>query len=94
MAQFSEEQIKDLMLLRRMCIIKRGQLANKRKAKLDKLPLECFSDVRMPHPTDSVIEMHRVAAFIRENGSEDFRVWSATLCACLRGVSQVVDLTV
>ena len=87
MANFSEEQIADLMLMRRMCIIRRGQLANQMKAQVSLLPIECFTDMHMPHPTDSIIKMHSMARFIRDNGSEDFRIWGATLCACMRGVS-------
>ncbi len=87
MADLSEQQIADLLHLRRMCITRRGQLANCRKAKLSQMPAECFSDIRMPHPLENVVKLHSIGAFVRENGSEDFRVWSATLCACLRGVS-------
>lgn len=87
MADLSEQQIADLLHLRRMCISRRGQLANCRKAKLSQIPAECFSDIRMPHPAENVVKLHSLGAFVRDNGSEDFRVWSATLCACLRGVS-------
>ena len=87
MADLSEQQTADLLHLRRMCVSRRGQLANCRKAKLSQIPAECFSDIRMPHPAQNVIELHTLGAFVRKNGSEDFRVQSATLCACLRGVS-------
>lgn len=86
MANLSQQQTADLLHLRRMCVSRRGQLANCRKAKLGQIPAECFSDIRMPHPAQNVIELHTLGAFVRKNGSEDFRVWSATLCACLRGV--------
>ncbi|KAL0052652.1 hypothetical protein WJX82_005331 [Trebouxia sp. C0006] len=86
MADLSEQQTEDMLHLRRMCITRRGQLANCRKAKLSQIPAECFSDIHMPHPAENVVKLHSLGAFVRENGSEDFKVWSATLCACLRGV--------
>lgn len=87
MADLSEQQIADLLYLRRMCITRRAQLANCRRAKLNQIPAECFSDIRMPHPVENVVKLQNLGAFVRKNGSEDFRVWSATMCACLRGVS-------
>ncbi|KAL0021049.1 hypothetical protein WJX79_001918 [Trebouxia sp. C0005] len=86
MADLSEQQIADLLYLRRMCITRRAQLANCRRAKLNQIPAECFSDIRMPHPVENVVKLQNLGAFVRKNGSEDFRVWSATMCACLRGV--------
>ncbi|KAL0038464.1 hypothetical protein WJX77_007311 [Trebouxia sp. C0004] len=86
MADLSEQQIADLLHLRRMCITRRAQLVNCRKAKLSQIPAECFSDIRMPHPAENVVKLQSIGAFVRANGSEDFRVWSATMCACLRGV--------
>ena len=85
-ASFSEEQISDLLYLRQLCIIRRGQLANERKAQVLGFPAECFTDTKMPFPTDNMIQLHQIANLLRDNGSEDFRVWGATLCACMRGV--------
>ena len=76
-----------MMHLRRMCIIRRGQLANTRKQSLNRLPIECFCDGNLPHPTETVMKLHAMASFIRANGSEDHRVWSATMCSVFRGVS-------
>lgn len=87
LADLSEQQTADLLHLRRMCITRRGQLANCRKTNLSQIPAECFSDIQMPHPAENVVKLHSLGAFVRQNGSEDFRVWSATLCVCLRGVS-------
>lgn len=86
MVDLSQEQVNDLLLLRRMCVMKRGQLANARKATALGFPAECFSDMHMPLPTDNVVRLHSIASWMRANGSEDFKAWSATLCGVLRGV--------
>ena len=48
-AQLSEDQVQDMVYLWRMCITRRGQLANERKSKLTAVPAESFSDVQMPN---------------------------------------------
>ena len=86
-AQLSEDQILDLIHLWRMCSTRRGQLANARKTKLTQIPVECFSDVQMPNPRENVANLTEMANFIKENGTEDFKVYSDTMCAIYRGVS-------
>ncbi|DBB02790.1 TPA: hypothetical protein ACH3X1_013622 [Trebouxia sp. C0004] len=85
-AQLSEDQIRDLIHLWRMCSTRRGQLANARKTKLTQIPVECFSDVQMPDPRENVANLTEMANFIKENGTEDFKVYSDTMCAIYRGV--------
>ncbi|DBB15330.1 TPA: hypothetical protein ACH3X3_003578 [Trebouxia sp. C0006] len=85
-AQLSEDQIQDLFHLWRMCSTRRGQLANARKTKLTQIPVECFSDVQMPDPRENVANLTEMANFIKENGAEDFKVYSDTMCAIYRGV--------
>ncbi len=70
-----------------MCSTRRGQLANARKTKLTQIPVECFSDVQMPDPRENVANLTEMANFIKENGAEDFKVYSDTMCAIYRGVS-------
>lgn len=70
-----------------MCSTRRGQLANARKTKLTQIPVECFSDVQMPDPRENVANLTEMANFIKENGTEDFKVYSDTMCAIYRGVS-------
>lgn len=86
-AQLSEDQILDLIHLWRMCSTRRGQLANARKTKLTQIPVESFSDVQMPDPRENVANLTEMANFIKENGTEDFKVYSDTMCAIYRGVS-------
>ncbi len=86
-AQLSEDQILDLIHLWRMCSTRRGQLANARKTKLTQIPVECFSDIQMPDPRENVANLTEMANFIKENGTEDFKVYSDTMCAIYRGVS-------
>lgn len=93
-ANLSAEQLGDLLHLRRMCIIKRGQLAEQRKAKLSQLPFEGFSSNQTPFPADDVIELFSLGSFIRDYCSEDFKIWSTTRCSCLRGVSHVNKLPI
>ena len=85
-AKISEGQITDMIYLWRMCSTRRGQLANARKAQLSQIPAECFSDVQMPDPRDNVANLTAMANFIKENGKEDFKVYSDTMCALYRGV--------
>ena len=87
-AKVSEGQIQDLIHLWRMCSTRRGQLANARKAKLNQVPAEYFSDVQMPDPWGNHANLMEMASFIKENGDEDFKVYSDTMCAIYRGVSQ------
>ena len=72
-----------------MCSTRRGQLANARKTKLTQIPVECFSDVQMPDPRENVANLTEMANFIKENGTEDFKVYSDTMCAIYRGVSSL-----
>lgn len=88
-AELSEEQVLDLIHLWRMCYTRRGQLAAARKNKLTQIPVECFSDVQMPDPRQNVANLTEMANFIRENGTEDFKVYSDTMCAIYRGVSSL-----
>lgn len=83
----TKHQVEDLLYLRRMCLIRRGQLARERKARFMQLPVECFSDKQMPLPTDGVITLQGIGAFIRANSSLDYHVWSETCCTCLRGLT-------
>lgn len=69
-----------------MCTTRRGQLANERKSKLTAIPAECFSDVQMPNASDNVTNLMDMAQFIKQNGMEDFKVYSDTMCAIYRGV--------
>ena len=48
-AKLSERQVQDMLYLWRMCVTRRGQLANERKSKLTAVPAESFSDVQMPN---------------------------------------------
>ncbi len=86
-AKLTDDQIRDLIHLWRMCSTRRGQLANGRKTKLTQIPAECFSDVQMPDPRENVANLTEMANFIKENGTEDFKVYSDTMCAIYRGVS-------
>ncbi|KAL3136011.1 hypothetical protein ABBQ32_007048 [Trebouxia sp. C0010 RCD-2024] len=85
-AKLSERQVRDLLYLWRMCTTRRGQLANERKSKLTAIPAECFSDVQMPNASDNVTNLMDMAQFIKQNGMEDFKVYSDTMCAIYRGV--------
>ena len=86
-AKLTDDQVQDLIYLWRMCSTRRGQLANARKVQLTQVPAECFSDVQMPDPRDNVANLTAMANFIKENGKEDFKVYSDTMCALYRGVS-------
>ena len=91
-AKVTDDQVQDLIYLWRMCSTRRGQLANARKVQLTQVPAECFSDVQMPDPRDNVANLTAMANFINENGKEDFKVYSDTMCALYRGVGPALLL--
>ena len=93
-AKLSEGQVQDLIYLWKMCTTRRGQLANERKSKLTAIPAECFSDVQMPNARDNVTNLMDMAEFIKKNGTEDFKIYSDTMCAIYRGVRHLSCLSV
>ena len=85
MANLSQEQVDDLLHLRWVCILRRGQLARERQATLAQLPSECFGEVQLPAP--AAIATLQLGTWLRENGSDDFKVWCAARCSSIHGVS-------
>lgn len=79
----SEGQIQDHLRLRRLCVIKRGLLAMQRKAIIDQTAqLDCF-DHDAP---DTVTQLSDLAASLRANAAQDYKVYLRLACASRRGV--------
>ena len=83
---FTPQQTADLLHLRRLYITRRGQLANGRKALLAQVPSQHFSDLNIPEPADNVTKLFEMANYLRDNGTEDHRIYHCTQCAAIRGV--------
>ena len=79
----SEGQIQDHLRLRRLCVTKRGLLAMQRKAIIDQTAqLDCF-DHDAP---DTVTQLSDLAAKLRANAAQDYKVYLRLACASRRGV--------
>ena len=87
--EFSQEQVEDLLQLRRLYLAKRAQLMKSR----EQLVGQMRSAGNGLHPGDVMTQMSRLATNLKMNAAEDYRVYNRTVCAILRGVSILASLT-
>ena len=87
--ELSQEQVKDLLQLRRLYISKRAQLMNSREQLMEQMR-NAGSGL---HPGDVMTRVSRLATKLKMNAAEDYRVYNRTVCALLRGVSILASLT-
>jgi len=87
--EFSQEQVEDLLQLRRLYLAKRAQLMKSR----EQLVGQMRNAGNGLHPGDVMTQMSRLATNLKMNAAEDYRVYNRTVCAILRGVSILASLT-
>ena len=81
---FSEEQLRDLMHLRRIYVTRRGLHAMERRELLSQAPV---SHHQMPLPSDNLTQLSDLASRLQKNAADDYRVYHRIACAARRGVS-------
>lgn len=81
MLSLSEEQIKDIMFLRRMYFAKRRTLDAQRAALISRMQEQA------PNPVANAARTSAFAAELRENAAEDFKFHQKAAAAVLCGVS-------
>ena len=91
----SEEQLEDMMLLRKLYVTKRHLLSVRREA------LMASTRERMPHAIENVTRMSDLASQLKDNASEDhqllYMMSRAFFCGvsvhdvCMRGTKTVTD---
>lgn len=79
----SEQQIQDILLLRRLYLTKRGHLAARRDAVTDEL---AASKTSLPNP-DSLAKLSKLSADLQQIAAEDYEAHIRICCAFRRGVS-------
>ena len=87
---FSEEQMQDLMLLRRLYVTRRGLHAMERRALISQTPV---SQNQIPLPCDNLTQLSGLASQLKKNAENDYRVYHRVACAARRGVSFAVNIT-
>lgn len=81
---FSEEQMRDIMHLRRIYVTRRGLHAMERRALLSQAPV---SHHQIPLPSDNLTQLSDLASQLKKNAADDYRVYHRIACALRRGVS-------
>ncbi|DBA66859.1 TPA: hypothetical protein ACH3X2_001993 [Trebouxia sp. C0005] len=79
----TEDQLRDLMLMRQLYLTKRGLLAMERKALVNQMG---SNEGSMPHPSDNITKMADLATCLKENAAEDHHVHRKVARAVYRGV--------
>ena len=79
----TEEQLRDLMLMRQLYLTKRGVLAMERKALVNQM---ASHEGSMPHPSENITRMADLATCLKENAAEDHYVHRKVARAMFRGV--------
>ena len=87
---FSDEQMQDLMLLRRLYVTRRGVHAMERRALISQTPV---SQNQIPLPCDNLTQLSDLASQLKKNAENDYRVYHRVACAARRGVSFAVKIT-
>ncbi len=80
----SEEQMQDVMLLRRVYVARRGLHAMERRALVSQAPI---SHHQIPLPSDNLTQLSDLATQLKKNAADDYRVYHRVACALRRGVS-------
>ena len=81
---FSEEQMRDIMQLRRIYVTRRGLHAMERRALLSQAPV---GHHHIPLPSDNLTQLSDLASQLKKNAADDYRVYHRIACALRRGVS-------
>ena len=81
---FSEEQLRDMMHLRRIYVTRRGLHAMERRELLSQA---AASHHQMPLPSDNLTQLSDLASQLKKNAADDYRVYHRIACALRRGVS-------
>ncbi|DBB14882.1 TPA: hypothetical protein ACH3X3_004483 [Trebouxia sp. C0006] len=79
----TDDQLRDLMLMRQLYLTKRGLLAMERKALVNQMG---SNEGSMPHPSDNITKMADLATCLKENAAEDHHVHRKVARAVYRGV--------
>ena len=79
----SEEQMQDIMLLRRIYVTRRGLHALERRALVSQAPI---SHHQIPLPSDNLTQLSDLASQLKKNAADDYRVYHRVACASRRGV--------
>ncbi len=87
--ELSQEQVEDLLQLRRLYLAKRAQLMKSREQQMEQMR----NAGNGLHPGDVMTRMSRLATKLKVNAAEDYRVYNRTVCALVRGVSILASLT-
>ena len=74
---FSEEQMQDIMLLRRIYVIRRGLHATERRQILAQAGV---SHHYLPLPNDNLARSSDLATQIKNNARDDYRVYHRVAC--------------
>ena len=83
MLQYTDNQVRDLLRLRRFLYCKLGQLARQRRAVLNKMT---WTHVDSCHPSDKLSKLSEWATQLQENGSAEYRTYMIWSIAIFRGV--------
>ena len=83
----SNDQKRDLMVMRALYLTKRGLLGLERKALVQQMAPRVEE---MPHPTDNITRLSDLATCLKENAAEDHHVHRKVARAVFRGVSLYV----
>ncbi len=86
----TEDQLRDLMLMRQLYLTKRGLLAMERKALVNQM---ASNEGSMPHPSDNITKMADLATCLKENAAEDHHVHRKVARAVYRGVRYLSALS-
>ena len=86
----TEDQLRDLMLMRQLYLTKRGLLAMERKALVNQMG---SNEGSMPHPSDNITKMADLATCLKENAAEDHHVHRKVARAVYRGVRYLSALS-
>ncbi len=88
----SEEQIQDLMLVRRLFCAQMGQLARDRKALLNKLLSVNRVDVNvLMYANDRLAQLTHLTTQLRHHAAAEFQMYLQLAAAFYRGVSMMLS---
>lgn len=88
--QYTDQQVQDLLDLRRLYGFRRGQLARERKTLLNNLT-SCKMD-GTSHVCDKLNETAKWSDLLKENGAEEHRSYMQIHTASCRGVGHASSL--
>ena len=88
--QYTDQQVQDLLDLRRLYGFRRGQLARERKTLLNNLT-SCRMD-GTSHVCDKLNETAKWSDLLKENGAEEHRSYMQIHTASCRGVGHALSL--